>query len=331
MADIKKKIIITGGAGFIGFNLAKKLLKKNFKIIIWDNLSRGKHDSHFKKLIKNKNVKFIKKDLTKKIFSKEKGIKYIFHLAGSVGVQNINDNPLDAFLNNVITCKNIIKFNSLQQKKSKIVLFSTSEVYSPLIKKNKVKFPIKELNNILIENEIIPRDSYYLSKIFNEKLVQLSKNDYLIIRPHNIYGPRMGYSHVIPELIKKIFLEKKKITKKSLVFSPQHKRAFCYIDDAIEQIVSLALNSKANNQIFNIGNMKQEIKIIDLAKKIKNLIFKKSNLINGQITNGSPLRRVPNMNKTIKKTKIKEFVNLDKGLFQTINWYLNDIKKKYEK
>jgi nucleoside-diphosphate-sugar epimerase len=328
---INKKIVITGGAGFIGYYLAKKLVKNNFQIIIWDNLSRGKYDFYFKNLIKHKNIKFVRKDLSKKITSNIKGIKYIFHCAGSVGVENINQNPLNAFLNNTLACKNVIRFSNKLKEKSKIILFSTSEVYSPLIKKNKVKFPIKEENDILIENKIIPRDSYYLSKIFNEKLVQLSKNDYLIIRPHNIYGPRMGYSHVIPELIKKIFLEKKKITKKSSVFSPQHKRAFCYIDDAIEQIVSLALNPKANNQIFNIGNMTQEIKIIDLAKKIKNLVYKKSNLINGQITKGSPLRRVPNMNKTIKKTKIKKFINLDKGLFQTINWYLNDIKKKYEK
>ena len=327
MADIKKKIIITGGAGFIGFNLAKKLLKKNFKIIIWDNLSRGKHDSHFKKLIKNKNVKFIKKDLTKKIFSKEKGIKYIFHLAGSVGVQNINDNPLDAFLNNVITCKNIIKFNSLQQKKSKIVLFSTSEVYSPLIKKNKVKFPIKELNNILIENEIIPRDSYYLSKIFNEKLLQLSKTNYLIMRPHNIYGPRMGYSHVIPELIEKMLLEKKKLKKNTVVYSPFHKRAFCYIDDAVEQIIALTLKNNNNNKIFNIGNMKEEIKIIDLAKKIKKLVFKKSSLIKGKITSGSPTRRVPCMKKTIQETKISNFTNIDLGLSTTVNWYIKNINK----
>ena len=330
MATIKK-IIITGGAGFIGYYLAKKLVKKNFQVIIWDNLSRGKYDVHFKNLIKNKNIKFVKKDLTKKITSNIKDIKYIFHLAGSVGVQNIDQNPLDTFLNNTLTCKNVVRFSNKIKEKSKIILFSSSEVYSPLIKKNKVKFPIKETNDILIENKIIPRDSYYLSKIFNEKLVQLSKSNYLIIRPHNVYGPRMGYSHVIPELIKKLFLEKKKITKKSLVFSPHHKRAFCYIDDAVEQIVSLTLNPKTNNQIFNIGNMNQEIKIIDLAKKLKNLVFKKSNLVRGEVTKGSPLRRVPNMKKTIKKIKIKNFVNIDKGLLLTVSWYLNDIRKKYEK
>ena len=76
---INKKIIITGGAGFIGYYLAKKLIKRNFQVIIWDNLSRGKYDFYFKNLIKHKNIKFVKKDLSKKITSNVKSIKYIFH------------------------------------------------------------------------------------------------------------------------------------------------------------------------------------------------------------------------------------------------------------
>ena len=67
--------------------------------------------------------------------------------------------------------------------------------------------------------------------------------------------------------------KKKKLKKNSIVYSPFHKRAFCYIDDAVEQIIALTLKNNNNNKIFNIGNMKEEIKIIDLAKKIKKLVF----------------------------------------------------------
>ena len=118
-----------------------------------------------------------------------------------------------------------------------------------MIKKNKVKFPINEKNNIILENIVINRDAYYVSKAFNEKLVQFLNNNYLILRPHNIYGPRMGYRHVIPELIKKINQEKIK-KNKTYVFSPSHKRAFCYIDDAIKQIIQLSFNKKVKNSIF---------------------------------------------------------------------------------
>ena len=326
---MNNNIIITGGAGFIGYHLAKKLVEKNYKIIILDNLSRGNYDNELKNLLKNKNIQFLKKNLQKEIRIKNlKSVKYIYHLAGSVGVKNINKDAYKAFLNNILTLKNIIEFNKNLNNKAKLILFSTSEVYSSLIKKNLVKFPITEKNEIIIENKIIDRDAYYLSKIFNEKLVQLSGFKHIILRPHNIYGPRMGYSHVIPELIKKIFLEKKRnIKKNTVVFSPQHTRAFCYIDDAINQIISLA-NSKTNNEIYNVGNMREEIKIIELAKKIKKLVFKDSNLLKGSITLGSPKRRVPDMKKTIKKMKSRQFIDIDQGLFKTVNWYLRKLKNE---
>ena len=90
-----------------------------------------------------------------------------------------------------------------QKKKLKLYFFLQARFTLPIIEEKKVKFPIKENNNVLIKNNIIKRDAYFLSKIFNEKIIQLSNINYLILRPHNIYGPRMGFSHVIPELIKR--------------------------------------------------------------------------------------------------------------------------------
>ncbi len=320
----KKNILITGGAGFIGLSLAKYLAKKKYKINIIDNFSRGKFDKEFKDLLKNKNVKFYKCNLNKKIKIKFKNISHIFHLAGSVGVNNINKNAYGSFFNNIISLKNII--DTLRNKKKiKIILFSTSEVYSTIIDEKKVKFPIKESNNVLIKNDIIKRDAYFLSKIFNEKILQLSNLNYLILRPHNIYGPRMGFSHVIPELILRMTKSKKKQNKKVLIFSPKHKRAFCYVEDAIIQIVKLSFNTKIKNEIFNIGNMKEEISMMNLAKKIKRLFSYKIDLKNGEITQGSPHRRVPDMKKTLKFTKIKKFTSLNQGLSKTFRWYQNKI------
>lgn len=325
---MNKNILITGGAGFIGFHLSKELLKKGYKIFIIDNLSRGQFDPEFKNFIKNKNIKFFKIDLRKKLKLRIKNLHYIFHLAGSVGVENINKEPYQSLINNIITLKNIIDFNNKQKKSSKIILFSTSEVYSPLIKNHQVKFPLKEQNNIIFENDIIDRDAYYISKAINEKLVQFSKALHLILRPHNIYGPRMGYSHVIPELIKKILKGKRKKTSKTLIFSPNHKRAFCYIDDAIDQIVKLSFNKKIKNSVFNIGNMKEETKILDLAKKLKHQLSSKSTLIHGPITAGSPSRRVPDMRRTQRAIKKYQYTNLNMGLQKTIDWYLKELKSR---
>ena len=320
-----KNIIITGGAGFIGYHLAKKLSTKNNKIYILDNLSRGKFDNNLKKLIKYKNVKFIKTDLRKKIKIKISEPKYIFHLAGTVGVKNISDSPYKSFINNITTLKNVLDFCN-KFKKSKIILFSTSEVYSPLIKKNKVKFPIKENNDVILESEIINRDAYFISKVFNEKLTQFSKLRHLILRPHNIFGPRMGYSHVIPELTKKIFMNKDSKSSRTIIFSPNHKRAFCFIDDAVNQIIKLSFKNNIKNTTFNIGNMSEEIRMFDLAKTLKEKIKSKTKLIKGKITEGSPKRRVPDMSKTFRTTKKLKLTKLSEGLDKTVNWYLNDIK-----
>jgi UDP-glucose 4-epimerase len=324
VANNKNNFLITGGAGFIGFSLAKSLIKKADNLYILDNLSRGRLDNEFKNFLKNKNVHFFKVNLQNKIDIRLLNLSHIFHLAGSVGVKNINQDAYGAFLNNVNTLKNVIDFSKSLKKSPKLIVFSTSEVYSNLIKKNLVKFPINEKNDILIENDIIDRDSYFLSKIFNEKLLQLSNLAYIILRPHNIYGPRMGQSHVIPELIRKMSLEKIKKIKKTIVFSPNHKRAFCYINDAIQQITKLSLNKKIKNQTFNIGNMQEEIKMLDLAQVIKKLVNKKSKIIRGPITKGSPKRRSPDMKKTVKYSKFKNFTSLNTGLIKTINWYLKN-------
>ena len=321
----KKNILITGGAGFIGFSLAKYLSDKNYRVFLIDNLSRGKFDKDFKNLLKKKNVFFYKKNLNHKINIKFKNISHIFHLAGSVGVKNINKDPYRSFFNNIISLKNLIDSLKNKKKKIKIILFSTSEVYSTIIQEKKVQFPIKESNSILIKNSIIKRDAYYLSKIFNEKILQLSNLNYLILRPHNIYGPRMGFSHVIPELIKRMRILKKKNNKKIFIFSPKHRRAFCFIDDAIMQIIKLSFNKKTNNKIFNVGNMNEEISMINLAKKIKNFFSYKIKLKDGKITEGSPARRIPDMKKTLKYAKIKKFTNLNQGIKKTFEWYQKKI------
>ncbi|MDC3162414.1 NAD(P)-dependent oxidoreductase [Candidatus Pelagibacter sp.] len=311
-----KRILITGGAGFIGYHLTRKLVDLNYKIFLIDNLSRGKKDKFLKKLLKNKNVKLLRHDLNKKL-KYTNNFDYIFHLAAVVGVQNVKINPISTLRNNILPLFNIIEFT--KNSKTKIIFFSTSEVYSPMIKKKIIKFPLSENNEIILPLSTSNRDTYFISKIFCEKILQSSKINYLILRPHNIYGPRMGYSHVIPELIEKF--NKKKIVN---LFSPSHTRAFCYIDDAIHQIIELSFKKNTNNRIFNIGNQKEEIKIYNLGKKISILLKSKKKIIKRKDTLGSPYRRVPNMKKTLSYINYKSFTDLDSGLKKTINWYKNE-------
>ena len=312
------KIVITGAAGFIGYHLVKKIIKKKYKFILIDNFSRGKKDKFFNEIIKNKRIKFLNQNLTRPFEIKDNNIKYIFHLAARIGVKNVIEKPSDTINDNLTMLINTVNAVKKNNKKVKIIFFSTSEIYSPLIANKTAKFPLKENVNFIINNKIQARDSYYISKLVGEKIVELSGFDFINLRPHNVYGPRMGFSHVIPELINK-FKGKEKRVK---IHSPTHKRAFCYVDDAINQMVKLAFNKKANNFAFNIGNNEEEIKIFNLANKIKTLLKSKKKIIRGNNTPGSPIRRVPDMGKTKKFIKNFKFTNLDQGLENYINWFL---------
>ena len=104
-----KKILITGAAGFLGYHLLKKIINKNFKFILLDNFYRGKKDKILKSLLKNKKVRLINHDLTKPLNLKEKNIKYVFHFAAHLGVQNVISKPSKTINENLQMLINIIE------------------------------------------------------------------------------------------------------------------------------------------------------------------------------------------------------------------------------
>jgi len=312
-----KKILIIGGAGFIGLNLVKKLSseQKN-RIYIVDNFSRGKNDKELKKIINKKDIYLIKSNIFNLKINLKK-FSHVFYLAATVGVKNVTRNPFKTLDTNItplfFLLKKLIKIKST----CRFVFFSTSEVYNPSIKENKFII-LKENTKILLNEKIMDRDSYYISKIFGEKICELSNLDIISVRPHNIYGPRMGYSHVIPEMIKKLNSKNNKIN----IFSPFHTRSFCYIDDAIDQIVKISFKKKLKHKIYNIGNPLEEIKMFDLAKKINLMLNKNKVLIKYTETTGSPLKRKPHMDRTFLEIDSFPKISLDEGLKKTIDWYI---------
>ena len=176
--------------------------------------------------------------------------------------------------------------------------------------------------------ELTPRpiDPYGIAKYAVEQDLRVAyeqhKLPYTIVRPHNFYGPRMGLSHVIPELLKKVYLSK---NKKIDVYSPHHKRNFCYIDDGLDLILSLISKKKSLNNTYNIGNKSKDITIEKLSKIIiyisrKNLkIRKKRDIFN------SPLRRWPDISKALRITSYKFKYDLEQGLLKTYEWYKSNI------
>jgi UDP-glucose 4-epimerase len=311
-----KKILITGGTGFIGSNLVNYLSKNN-KVKILDNNFRGKNSS----IQINKNIKVINGDIRNiQIIKKAiKDVDIVIHLAFINGTRNFYKKAslvLDVGLGGTY---NLIK--SINNSKNKIKLFiyaSSSEIYqTPKI------IPTDENVAGLVPDIKNPRYSYGSAKLVGEILTfhMLKKNiKRIIFRPHNIYGPNMGKLHVIPELILKI---KKQIKNNSINLkiqgSGKETRAFCYIDDAINAI-NLIIKKGQDGEIYNIGNDK-EISINNLVNMISKILKKKIYIKKGALRKGSTKRRCPNIKK-IKKIGFLPKVQMNEGLIKTLNYYL---------
>ena len=235
------KILIIGGAGFIGFHLAKKLSISNH-ILIVDNLSRGKLDKDFKELLKNKNINFKKIDISHSKLKIANNFDFIFNFAAIVGVQNVNLKPDQVLEKNVLLQLASIKIAQSQKKLKKFIFSSTSEIYSGSLNNNLIKFPTPEDNLICLNKLDNSRHTYMLSKIYGEAICNFSKIPFVIVRLHNIYGPRMGMQHVIPQWIIRVLKQKK--NQPFLLENAGHSRTFCYIDDAIKMIQKIAFSNK---------------------------------------------------------------------------------------
>jgi nucleoside-diphosphate-sugar epimerase len=319
-----KKVLITGGAGFIGYHLASRLLQQGYHVDLIDNFTRGVKDSFLLELSKQHGVGLFDLDLLDKnsLEGFDRDYDLIFHLAAIIGVQYVLKAPYDVLSKNVELLQNLILFAKEQKNLERFVFVSTSEVYAGTLKYFSLKIPTPENTPLALTDLSENRTSYMLSKIYGEALCLHSGLPITIVRPHNFYGPRMGLSHVIPELFKKAFYANDKTLE---VFSMDHQRTFCYIDDAVEMMRILAEVKVSVGQAFNIGNQTPEISIEELAKKIIKITGKDLVINPKPVTAGSPSRRCPDMSKTLEATGYKPQVDLITGLQKTFDWYKTNV------
>ena len=314
------KVLITGGAGFIGYHLCRKLVEKEYEVHILDNFSRGVMDEELNKLSKNKKVKIIDFDLLNpsSFESLEKDYNYIYHFAAIIGVQHVLDSPFDVISKNFLLLNNAIKVAKSQIDLKRFVFASTSEVYAGTLMHYGLEFPTPENTPLTITNLSEKRTSYMLSKIYGEAMVQHSGLPSINFRPHNLYGPRMGFRHVIPQLYEKAL---KSRDGSLAVFSPDHTRCFCFIDDATELLWRLMRIHVASATTVNIGRQNEEINMRGLAEKIIEMAGLDLFIVEAEETLGSPKRRAPDMNLCEALTGYKSAISLEDGLQRTINWY----------
>lgn len=319
------KILITGGAGFIGFHLACHLNTKQYQVDILDNLSRGVQDAELKALVALPNVRFLELDLLSQdaVIGLDKDYDNIFHLAAIIGVSHVLRRPYAVLKDNIDMLGNILCLAKEQKELKRFVFASTSEVYAGTLKYFELPIPTPEDTPLAVTDLSHPRSSYMLSKIYGEAMCQHSGIPFTIIRPHNIYGPRMGLSHVIPELLQRAYFAGD--AKELEVYSVNHSRTFCFIQDAVEMIGRAVETEKCKDETLNIGTEKPEIRIGDLASHVLKTVGKDLSVKGLASTQGSPARRCPDMSKTASLTGYSARCSIKVGLEKTFSWYRENV------
>lgn len=324
-----QRILITGGAGFIGYHLARHLLKdSSIELVLVDNLQRGKMDDEFKALIAEPQVKFLNLDLTDSVVYPELGSGYdhVYHLAAINGTKLFYEMPQEVLRVNTLTLVYMLEWFRRENASGKFCFTSSNEAYaSALSAFGVLPIPTPEKVPLVIDDPYNPRWSYAATKLVGELFVihyaKMHNFRALIVRPHNFYGPRAGYDHVIPEFSLRIA----KRVDPFPIYGADDTRTFCYISDAVRAMQLLMDSPATDNQpieTVHIGDV-EEITMRDLAEKLFVIAGWRPQALD--IKNsppGSVKRRRADIAKLKELVGWQPEVSLSQGLKQTYEWYL---------
>lgn len=314
-----RRVLVTGGTGFLGAALTIALVQRGDHVRVLDNGFRGRAERLAKVAGDVEVVEGDVRDFAA-VEAATRGVDWVFHLASINGTRHFYERPdlvLEVGIKGALHTMDAARRHGV----ARYVLASSSEVYQ-----EPTRVPTDEGERLVVPDITNPRFSYSGGKIVSELLalhyLRRAGVESVIFRPHNVYGPDMGVEHVIPEFARRMRSLAGRPGAASVEFpiqgSGRETRAFCYVDDAVKGIL-IAAEQGRGGEIYHIGT-EEEVTIADLARRIGRRFGLDVTPLAGPARPGGTPRRCPDIGK-IRALGYEPRVSLDEGLRLTCDWY----------
>ena len=316
------KVLITGGAGFIGSHLSDELIAGGNEVVVLDNLSTGRFEN-IAHLDGNKSFQFIEGTILNEMLVDKlvERCDVVYHLAAAVGVDLVVKKPLESLVTNIKGSE--IVLDMVHRYHKKVLITSTSEIYG----KN-TNGPLKEDDDRILGSPLKVRWGYSTAKAVDEMLAYIywkeKKVPTVIVRLFNTVGPRQtgAYGMVIPRFV----CQALKNEDMTVYGTGKQSRCFLHVKDVIKTLIKLMNNKDAVGQVFNIGSQ-EEITIENLAKKVIEITKSKSKLVYIPYEKAyeegfeDMQRRVPDTTKVKNLTGFKPTIDLEGTIKSVVEYY----------
>lgn len=309
-----KRILITGGAGFIGSHLCERLLNEGNDVICLDNFFTGSKDN-IRHLLDNNRFELVRHDITKEYFIE---VDEIYNLACPASPPHYQYNAIKTIKTSVLGMINMLGL--AKRCKAKILQASTSEVYGDPLIHPQVESYWGNVNPIGI------RSCYDEGKRCAETLMmdyhRQNKVDIRIVRIFNTYGPNMDLND--GRVVSNFIVQALKNEDITIYGDGSQTRSFCYVDDLIDGMIKMMNNKKGFIGPVNLGNPSERT-ILDFAKLIIKLTNSSSKIIYKPLPLDDPSKRQPDISLAEKELNFKPKVDIEKGLIKTIEYFKKKI------
>jgi UDP-glucuronate decarboxylase len=314
-AFAEKKVLITGGAGFIGSWLCDVLVGFGAEVTALDDLSTGR-TKNLDHLNENTSFKFVKSDVC--AFNSNEKFDFIFHMAGHASPDEYQAHPIETLQT---SASGSFRMAELARKNDATLMFaSTSEVYGDA---EVIPTPESYWGKV---NPVGPRSCYDEGKRFAEALLMACGRQYgldvRLPRIFNSYGPRLREDGLYGRAMSRFILQAQTNKPITVYGNGKQTRSFCYISDTVTGLMLLMMNSHAKREVVNVGNT-QEISILELAEKVKSITKCKSAIEFCSLPKDDPKRRCPDTTKLERLVEWKPKVRFEEGLERTIKWFVS--------